>query len=115
MSRLVLLLILALGLAAAGVASAQQPSSPREAIEKGKEAGMERARSMAPELKAVRDEMAAQVGELRALVEKKYEEAGAKAVTYAIWAAVGLFALMVLASVLGGMIVALLFRRNRIS
>ena len=112
MFRLCLLLILALGLVTAGVVSAQQPSSPREAIEKGKEAGVERAREMASELKAVRGEIAAQVGELRGLVEKKYEEAGTRAETYAIWAAVGLFALMVLASVLGGVIVALLFRRR---
>jgi hypothetical protein len=40
-------------------------------------------------------------------------EAGAKAATYALWAAVGLFAIMVLASVLGGVIVALIFRRSR--
>lgn len=57
--------------------------------------------------------MKAQVGEMRALVDKKMDEAGHKAKTYAIWGAVGFFALMVLASVLGGVIVALLFRRNR--
>jgi hypothetical protein len=133
MSRLVPSLILLLGLMAAGAASArpldreafgagavvaqqaqvQPPASPREAIEKGKESAAERARAMGPELKALRDEMALQVGEVRALIDKKVDEAGAKARTYAIWAAVGLFALMVLASVLGGVIVALLFRRNR--
>lgn len=113
MSRLVLLLILALGLATAGAASAQQSPSPREAIEKTRESAAERARAMGPELKALRDEMTAQVGELRALVDRKVDEAGHKAMTYAIWAAVGFFALMVLASVLGGVIVALLFRRNR--
>ncbi len=47
------------------------------------------------------------------MVDKKIDEAGHKAMTYAIWGAVGFFALMVLASVLGGVIVALLFRRNR--
>jgi hypothetical protein len=115
MSRLVSSLILVLGLVAAGVASAQQIPSPRETIEKRTEAGVERARAMGPELKALRDEMAAQVGELRTLVDRKVDEAGAKAKTYAIWAAVGFFALMVLASVLGGVIVALLFRRSRVS
>lgn len=93
---------------------AQQPPPPaREAIEKGRESAAERARAMGPELKALRDEMKAQVGEMRALIDKKVDEAGRKAMTYAIWGAVGVFALMVLASVLGGVIVALLFRRNR--
>lgn len=95
------------------VAQQQTPPAAREAIEKGKESATERARAMGPELKALRDEMKAQVGEVRALIDKKVDEAGHKAKTYAIWAAVGFFALMVLASVLGGMIVALLFRRNR--
>ena len=113
MSRLVLLLILALGLVTAGAASAQQHQSPRQTIETGKEAAVERARAMGPELKALRDEMAAQVGELRTFVDRKVEEAGSRAMTYAIWIAVGFFALMVLASVLGGVIVALMFRRNR--
>ena len=95
------------------VAQQQTPPAAREAIEKGKESATERARAMGPELKALRDEMKAQVGEVRALIDKKVDEAGHKAKTYAIWVAVGFFALMVLASVLGGMIVALLFRRNR--
>lgn len=82
-------------------------------MEKTKESAAERARAMGPELKALRDEMKTQVGEMRALIDKKIDEAGHKAMTYAIWAAVGFFALMVLASVLGGVIVALLFRRNR--
>ena len=119
MSRFVTSLMLVLGLSIASAASAlaQQaqvpPPSPREAIERSKESAAERARAMGPELKALRDEMTAQVGELRALVDRKVDEAGHKAMTYAIWAAVGFFALMVLASVLGGVIVALLFRRNR--
>lgn len=120
MSRLVTSLMLVLGLSIAGAApvlaqQAQVPPqlSPREAIERGKESAAERARALGPELKALRDEMTAQVGELRTLVDRKVDEAGRKAMTYAIWAAVGLFALMVLASVLGGAIVALLFRRNR--
>jgi hypothetical protein len=133
MSRLVPALILLLGLMAAGAASArpvdreafdagvnvaqqaqvQTPPSARETIEKSKESAAERARAMGPELKALRDDMAAQVGELRALVDRRVDEAGHKAMTYAIWGAVGFFALMVLASVLGGVIVALLFRRNR--
>jgi hypothetical protein len=120
MPRLAASLILFLGLMVAGAASVvaqqaqvQTPPSAREAIEKGKESAAERARAMGPELKALRDEMASQVGEVRTLIDRKVDEAGAKARTYAIWAAVGLFVLMVLASVLGGVIVALLFRRNR--
>ena len=119
MSRPVASLTLVLGLTVAGAAStvaqapAQTPPSASDAIEKGKESAAERARAMGPELKALRDEMTAQAGELRALIDRKVDEAGHKARTYAIWAAVGVFALMVLASVLGGVIVALLFRRNR--
>ena len=116
MSRLLSILILVLGLTAAGSASViaqQTPPTARETIEKTKESAAERARAMGPELKALRDEMKAQVGEMRAMVDKKVDEAGHKAKAYAIWAAVGVFALMVLASVLGGVIVALLFRRNR--
>jgi hypothetical protein len=120
MSKFLTSLMLVLGLSIAGAAPvlAQQgqvppPLSPREAIERGKDAAAERARALGPELKALRDEMTAQVGELRTLVDRKVDEAGRKAMSYAIWAAVGLFALMVLASVLGGAIVALLFRRNR--
>jgi len=117
MSKLLSSLILVLGLVAVAttsvVAQQQTPPTAREAIEKGKESAAERAREMGPELKALRDEMKAQVGEMRAMVDKKVDEAGHKAMSYAIWAAVGFFALMVLASVLGGVIVALLFRRNR--
>jgi hypothetical protein len=120
MSRLVTSLMLVLGLTAASASSVtaqqgqvQTPPSAREAIEKSKESAAERARAMGPELKALRDEMTAQVGELRTLVDRKVDEAGRKAMTYAIWVAVGFFGLMVLASVLGGVIVALLFRRNR--
>ncbi|TAJ94763.1 MAG: hypothetical protein EPO10_20135 [Reyranella sp.] len=116
MSRLLASLILVLGLMAAGTApvgAQQTPPTARETIEKSKESAAERARAMGPELKALRDEMTAQVGELRTMVDRKVDEAGRKAMTVAIWGAVGFFALMVLASVLGGVIVALLFRRNR--
>ncbi len=116
MSRLLSSLILVLGLMAAGTASVvaqQTPPTARETIEKGKESAAERARAMGPELKALRDEMVSQVGEVRKLIDKRVDEAEAKARTYALLAAAGLFALMVLASVLGGVIVALLFRRNR--
>lgn len=116
MSRLLSSLILVLGLTAAGTASVvaqQTPPTARETIEKSKEAAAERARAIGPELKALQDEMKAQVGDVRALIDKRVDEAGRKAMTYAIWGAVGFFALMVLASVLGGVIVALLFRRNR--
>jgi len=120
MSKLLSSLILVLGLMAAGAgavvaqpAQVQPSPSPREAIEKSKESAAERARALGPELKALRDEMAAQVGEVRTLIDKRVDEAEAKARTYALLAAGGLFALMALASVLGGVIVALLFRRNR--
>lgn len=116
MSRLLSSLILVLGLMAAGTASVvaqQTPPTARETIEMSKEAAAERARAIGPELKALQDEMKAQVGDVRALIDKRVDEAGRKAMTYAIWGAVGFFALMVLASVLGGVIVALLFRRNR--
>jgi len=119
MSRFVTSLMLVLGLALASAASAvaqapaQPPPSARETIDKTRESATDRARAMGPELKALRDEMKAQVGEVRTLIDKKVDEAGHKAKTYAIWAAVGFFALMVVASVLGGVIVALLFRRNR--
>jgi len=116
MSRLLSSLILVFGLMAAGAASVvaqQTPPTARETIEKSKESAAERARAMGPELKALRDEMASQVGEVRKLIDKRVDEAEAKARTYALLAAAGLFALMVLASVLGGVIVALLFRRNR--
>ena len=133
MPRLVPSLILLVGLMAAGAASArpagqegvdagvvvaqqaqvQTPPSARDAIEKGKESAAERARAMGPELKALRDEMTAQVGEVRKLIDKRVDEAEAKARSYALLAAGGLFVIMVLASVLGGVIVALLFRRNR--
>jgi hypothetical protein len=107
------------GLGPAAVQQAQvqqQPSPVRDTLEKAKDSGMERVRAnvpLPPELKALRDEIKEQVGDLRATVNKKYEEAGAKAAAYALWAAVGLFVIMVLASVLGGVIVALIFRRNR--
>jgi|GEM_PF-656315 len=140
MSRLVPSLVFASVLATAGVAVAQvvdhqkhdpeptvaqqaqapRPAVPgREARERDKEAvgaDAERARArvaLPPELKALRDEMVEQVEDLRTIVNKKYEEAGAKALSYALWAAAGLFAIMVLASVVGGVIVALIFRRSR--
>lgn len=102
---------------AIAVQQAQQPPSPgRDVLEKGRESSVERARAkvpLPPELKALRDEVTEQVGDLRAFVDKKIQDAGAKAVSYALWAAAGLFALMILASVLGGVVVALLFRRSR--
>ncbi len=93
-----------------------QPSPARDVLDKAKDSAIERARAKVPfpaELKALRDEIAEQVGDLRATVNKKYEEAGAKVAAYALWAAAGLFAIMVLASVLGGVVVALIFRRGR--
>ena len=120
MSRLLPSLILVLGLMAVGAGSVvaqpapvQTPPAAREAIEKGKESAAERARAIGPELKALRDEMVSQVGEVRKLIDKRVDEAEAKARSYALLAAGGLFVIMVLASVLGGVIVALLFRRNR--
>jgi hypothetical protein len=98
-------------------AQAQQPG--RDVLDKGKEAVGAAADSvrakppLTPELKALRDDMAERVEELRAVVNKKYDEAGAKVASYALWAAAGLFTIMVLASVLGGVIVALIFRRIR--
>jgi hypothetical protein len=139
MSRLVPSLIVAIVLASAGAAVAgdggqegarpgsmhaqqaqAQPSTVPggAALERGREAAgaaAERVRSnvpLTPELEALRDELAGQVEELRTIVHKTYEEAGAKAVAYALWGAAGLFAIMVLSSVLGGVIVALIFRRR---
>ena len=105
--------------AAVQQAQAQPPAPPGAgALERGREAAgaaVERVRSkvpLTPELEALRDELVGQVEELRAVVHRTYEEAGAKAVAYALWGAAGLFAIMVLSSVLGGVIVALIFRRR---
>lgn len=90
----------------------------RESLDKGKEAataGAERALEKVPsaaDLKAVRDELAGRVDKLQAAMTRKFEEAGDKAMSYAIWGGVALFGIMVLASVVGGAIVALIFRRR---
>ena len=109
-----------------GQASAQQaapggpaPGTPgvREGAPRAdtplRSAARESAAALAPDVKLVLEQVAKRVETLETLLTKLVEEAGAKAVGYALWAAAGLFALMFLSSVLGGTVVALALRRSR--
>jgi hypothetical protein len=71
------------------------------------------AANLAPDVKLVLEQVAKRVETMEVLLTRLVEEARAKAIGYAVWAAVGLFALMFVSSVLGGTVVALALRRSR--
>lgn len=104
-----------------GVPAAAQQPSPSAPTDQAPSA-------QAPDVRAaVRDQAAALEADIRPLLEKigkKVEaleqllhrladEARARAVTYALWAAAGLFVLMFVSSLLGGAVAVLLLRRSR--
>ena len=76
-------------------------------------AARESAANLAPEVKLVLEQVAKRVESMETLLTRLVEEARTKAIGYAVWAAVGLFALMFVSSVLGGTVVALVLRRSR--
>lgn len=76
-------------------------------------AARESAANLAPEVKLVLEQVAKRVEAMDTRLTTLVEEARAKAIGYAVWAAVGLFALMFVSSVLGGTVVALALRRSR--
>lgn len=76
-------------------------------------AARESAASLVPEVKMVLEQVTRRVEAMETLIRGLVEEARARAIGYAVWAAVGLFALMFVSSVLGGTVVALAFRRSR--
>jgi hypothetical protein len=81
-------------------------TTPRSAVR-------ESAAALAPDVKLVLEQVAKRVEAMETLLTRLVEEARTKAIGYALWAAVGLFALMFLSSVLGGTVVALALRRSR--
>lgn len=98
---------------AAGVPAQQPaPDRAREAVGTVVERAGDRMPSAA-ELKALRDELAGQAEQLKAVVNRKFDEAEGKARSYALLAGAGIFGIMVLASVVGGLIVTLLVGRRR--
>lgn len=76
-------------------------------------AARESAANLAPEVALVLEQVAKRVEAMETLLTRLVEEARAKAIGYAMWLAVGLFALMFVSSVLGGTVVALVLRRSR--
>jgi hypothetical protein len=73
----------------------------------------ESAAALAPDVARVLEQVAKRVEALEARLIALVDEARARAIAYALWAAVGLFALMFVSSVLGGTVVALVLRRSR--
>lgn len=76
-------------------------------------AARESAANLAPEVKLALEQVAKRVEAMETLLTGLIQEARAKAIGYAVWLAVGLFALMFVSSVLGGTVVALVLRRSR--
>jgi hypothetical protein len=76
-------------------------------------AARESAANLAPEVKIILEQVAKRVEAMETLLTGLVEEARAKAIGYAVWMAVGLFALMFVSSVLGGTVVALMLKRSR--
>lgn len=73
----------------------------------------ESAAALAPDVARVLEQVARRVEALETRLIALVDEARARAIAYALWAAVGLFALMFVSSVLGGTVVALTLRRSR--
>lgn len=73
----------------------------------------ESAANLAPDIKLLVEQVGKRIEALEQRLNKLADEARAKAITYALWAAGGLFVLMFLAAVLGGTLVAVVFRRSR--
>lgn len=115
MPRPCLLVVVAVSCAVSAAAVPAQQPGPDRAREAGGTV-VERAGEKMPsaaELKALRVELAGQVEQLKAVVNRKFDEAESKARSYALLAGVGIFAIMVLASFVGGLIVTMLVGRRR--
>lgn len=69
------------------------------------------AASAAPDIKLLVEQVGRKIEGLEQRLNGLADEARAKAVSYALWAAGGLFVLMFVAAVLGGTLVAVVFRR----
>ena len=102
---------------AAPAGPAPAPSGAREGTARQagtlRSAARESAADLAPEVKLVLEQVAKRVEAIETLLTGLVEEARAKAIGYAVWLAVGLFALMFVSSLLGGTVVALVLRRSR--
>jgi len=85
---------------------------PGGAAAEMKAAAKDAAANVAPEVKAVLEQVGKKVDTLERTFTGLATEARAKAVHYAIWAAVGLIVLTFVSSVLGGLVVAMMFRRR---
>lgn len=96
--------------AGADVTGARDRLADRAATEM--KAAREAAATAGPEVKAVLDQVGKKVDALERTFAGLAAEARTKAVTYVIWAAVGLVALTFVSSVLGGLVVAMMFRRR---
>lgn len=96
-------------------AAAQQPSpsAPPGQVPAAKAAVRDQAAALEADIKPLLDKVGKKVEGLEQQLNKLADEARAKAVTYALWAAGGLFVLMFVSSLLGGAVAVLLLRRSR--
>ena len=76
-------------------------------------AAREAATALAPDVARVLEQVTRRIEALETRLVALVDEARARVIAYALWAAGGFFVLMFLSSVLGGTVVALVLRRSR--
>lgn len=76
-------------------------------------AARDSAAALAPDVKAALEQVGKKVDAVEQSLSRLAAEARAKTLQFVIWTAVGLVALTFVSSLLGGLVVALMFRRSR--
>jgi len=76
-------------------------------------AARDSAAALAPDVARVLEQVTRRIEALETRLVALVDEARARVIAYALWAAGGFFVLMFLSSVLGGTVVALVLRRSR--
>jgi hypothetical protein len=93
-------------------APAGQPVAPDKAGGTVKSAARDAAATLGPDVKLLLEQVNRKVEAVERSIDKLAAEARAKIVTYALWAAGGLFLLMSVSALLGGSVAVLLLRRS---
>ena len=118
------LLFIAIGFAAARMADvasppalAQQtvpaPSTADKPPAGERLAGEAKAMTLPPEVKGLLEDTRRRIDTLQKTVDQSLAELRAKVITYSIWAVLGLCALMLVSSLIGGAVAGLIVRRRR--
>lgn len=94
--------------------TAPAPASPDKAPVVERLAGDVKAMTLPPEVKGLLEDVKRRIDGLQKTVDQSVAEARAKAIAYSIWAVIGLCALMLVSSLIGGAVAGMMVRRRRL-